>query len=66
MQAISAFGRHTGVQARDNKFQINNTALTLANIKASIAMSRRCYSRRKTSPYLILLSSSYPAGSRDS
>ncbi len=66
MQAISAFGTLTGVLARHKRFQINNTALALANIKAVIAMSRQCYSRRKTSQFLILLSSSYPAGSRDS
>jgi hypothetical protein len=34
---------------RHNKFQINDTALTLTDIKLSIAMSRRRDSRRQTS-----------------
>lgn len=62
MQATPAFGAHTRVQGLHNKCQINNTALTLTVIKPFIAMSRRRDSRREASSFLILLSSSYPAG----
>jgi hypothetical protein len=62
VQSIPAFGAHTRVLAHHNKCQINDTALTLTDIKPSIAMSRRRDSRRQTSSFLTLLSSSYPAG----